>query len=338
MAKRSKFDGIVASQLITDEGYLHTFDKNERNCWDNTVAARVVLVKDLRTYGKELHIGQLGWTIPGTTDGYRATDVEFDTGQRLSVLVYALERVVPQREKEISQTLIQKCRNTRFDADCAVAEKYRQQWMHHNYGEYISLTEMTMSGEGDQELYAFTFASLRELANFKGQDQYPVKIGYSKEGGAGALGRIRQQITEGAAYPERPVLLHVHKTWDGRSLETQVHRKLRELDRKIVHSLGTEWFLTCKPELLEILQRCTPAPRQLDRPMLGAHETLEEGISGLLAQGATVQFGMDPGSACVRISIKPAQRKGDPEYRLPENSAQPRTPPDRGGTTGLPDS
>jgi hypothetical protein len=308
MAKRKKFDGMVASQLITDEGYVQTFDKNGRACWDGTAAARVVVVRDLRRYGKELHIGQLGWTIPGTTDGYKATDVDFDTGQRLSVRlpfgVSPIERVVPERAEEISRILINKYRNTRFDADCVVAERCRQEWIHQNYGEYISLTEMTMSGDGDQELYAFTFPSLRELASFKGKEQYPVKIGYSKESDAGALGRVRQQITETAAYPERPVLLHVQRTWDGRDLEKQVHRNLWELDRKVVHSLGAEWFLTSKPELLEILQRCSPAPYKVGRPVSGTDETLEEGISGLLAQGATVEFGMDPGSACVRMSIK----------------------------------
>jgi hypothetical protein len=317
MGKRSTFDGVVVSELTTDEGYIHTFDKNHRTCWDNTAAARVVLVKDLRRYGKELHIGQLGWTVSGTTDGYQAIDVEFDTGQRLSVRlpfgVTPIERVAPARAKEMSQALIQKCRNTRFDADRAVAEKCRQEWMHQSYGQFISLTEMTVAGEGDQELYAFTFSSLRELAILKGQDQYPVKIGFSKESDAGALGRIRGQITEAAAYPERPILLHVQRTWDGRDLERQVHRNLRELGRKAVHSLGTEWFLTSKPELLAILQRCSPAAYKVSRPVTGTDETLEEGISGLLAQGATVEFGTAPESAGVRMSIKPPERGVEPE-------------------------
>lgn len=317
MAKKNRFDGVVASQVITEEGYVHTFDKNERDCWDNTIAVRVVLVKDLRSYGKELHIGQLGWSIPGTTDGYKAIEVEFDTGQRLFVRlpfgVSPIVQIVPERANEILEALIDKHRNTRFDADCVVAEKCRQQWIDENYGKYISLTEMTLSGEGDQELYAFTFPSLRELATCKGEDKYPVKIGFSKESDAGALGRIRQQITEAAAYPEQPVLLHVHRTWDGRNIEKQVHQKLRELDRKVEHSLGKEWFLTSKSELIDILRDCTPAPRQLDRPVQGADETLEEGIQGLLSQGETVEFGMDPGSACVRMSIKPAQPKVEKE-------------------------
>jgi len=304
MAKPSKFDGIVASQLITDEGYLHTFDKNQRSCWDNTVAARVVLVKDLRTYGKELHIGQLGWTVQGTTDGYKAVDVIFDTGQRLTVSVHALERVVSDMAAEISRQLIAKWRNTRFDADLFVAEKKREEWIETDYGKYVSRAEATLLGTGDQELYAFTFSTLREIAKLKGQPHYPVKIGYSKNGSSGAFGRIRQLITETGAYPERPVVLCVYRTWDGQDLEKQVHRAMRERDRKIETSLGIEWYLTTKEELLAILKQCEPAPYSPSRPATGANETLEEGFSALMAQGATIEFGMDRGSACVRIGIK----------------------------------
>lgn len=317
MAKRNTFDGVVVSSLTTDEGYIHTFDKNERQCWENTAATRVVLVQDLRRYGKGLHIGQLGWTVPGTTDGYKAIDVEFDTGQRLSVRlpfgVSPIERVVSERAMEISQVLIQKYRNTRFDADCEVSEKCRQEWIHQNYGEYVTLTEMTVSGDGDQELYAFTFPSLRELARLKGELQYPVKIGYSKKCDAGAIERVRQQITEAAAYPEKPVLLHVQRTWDGRDLEKQVQRMLRELERKVVHSLGKEWFLTAKPELLEILERCACAPYNVGRPVSGADDIFEGGIGGLLNQGATVELSMDPESACIRMNLKPPKGEVEPE-------------------------
>src|SRR5206468_3862363 len=99
----------------------------------------------------------------------------------------------------------------------------------------------------------------------------------------------------------------------GRDLEKQVHHNLRELDLKIVHSLGSEWFLTSKPELLEILQGCSFAPYNVGRAVSGIHETFEEGISGLLAQGATVEFGMDPGSECVRMSINQPESEVEPE-------------------------
>lgn len=304
MASPKTFDGVVASQVITDEGYIRTFDKNDRPCYDGTLRTRVVLVHDLRVYGKGLHIGQLGWTAPETTDGYKAVRVEFPDGQRLLIRTFAMERVVPERAEEISQVLIRKYRNTRFDADAILAERCRQQWIDDYYGKYVSLAEMTTDGEGDQELYAFTFPSLRELADLRGDKQYPVKIGYAKSADAGAIGRIRQQITERAAYPEKPLLLHVQRTWDGRNLETQVHRSLRTLNRKVVHSLGKEWFLTSKDELLGILQTCSRASRNADCAVSGTDETLEEGVTGLLAQGATIEFGMDPESACVRMSIK----------------------------------
>jgi hypothetical protein len=266
MAKSNRFDGVVVNQTTTEEGCIFTSDKNGRACLDGTISFRVVLINDLRKYGKGLHIGQLGWTVEGTTDGYKWIEVVFDTGQRLMVLFYGIQRVVPEKAKLISQELIARNRNTRYDADPDVARKCHEQGNLDHYGKYILLGEMTVQGEGDQELYAFTFPSLRELAELKGHAHYPVKIGYSKETDAGALGRIRGLILEQAAYPEKPILLWVHRTWDGHHLETQVHRKLRSLDRKLPNSLGKEWFLTSKSELLEILGMSFPASYKDDRP------------------------------------------------------------------------
>jgi hypothetical protein len=266
MAKPTRFDGMVVKTAITEEGYIDTFDKNGRACLDGTISCRVVLINDLRKYGKGLHIGQLGWTVEGTTDGYKWIEVAFDTGQRLMVLSFGIQRIVPEKAGLISEDLIAKNRNTSYDADIVVAEKCHHDWKLNHYGKYIVLGEMTLQGEGDQELYAFTFPSLQELAELKGSAQYPVKIGYTKETEAGALGRIRGMILDEAGYPEKPVLLIVHRTWDGHGLETQVHRKLRNLDRKLANSLGKEWFFTSKSELLEILRMSPPFPYRQDRP------------------------------------------------------------------------
>jgi len=212
-----------------------------------------MLVHDFRMYGSGLHIGQLGWTVPESTDGYKTVDVIFDTGQRLTVKVYALERIDPASEAKLSAELIAKHRSSRFDADPIVAETERQKWIDRDFGKYLSLAEAHQSGTGDQELYAFTFPTLREIAMLKGQEQYPVKIGYTGNCSAGAFGRIRQQITESAAYPERPVVLCVWRTWDGLNLEKQVHRILRDRGRKVATSLGREWYVTSQIELVEIL-------------------------------------------------------------------------------------
>ena len=157
---------------------------------------------------------------------------------------------------------------------------------------------------GDQELYAFTFPSLKEVAALKRDPYYPVKIGFSKNPSDGAYGRIRSQIFEKAAYPERPEVLLVWRTWDGRDLETQIHRSLRCLERSIPASLGKEWFLTSTEELVEIISTCHFADLSVDRVVGGTSETIEEAFDELMANGATIEMQMIPGQAAVSIGIR----------------------------------
>ena len=56
--------------------------------------------------------------------------------------------------------------------------------------------------------------------------------------------------------------------------------------------------------MVEILAECNPAPFPTNRPLTGADETLEEGFIGLMAQGATIEYSMMPGSAYVSIGIR----------------------------------
>lgn len=248
-------------------------------------------------------MGQLGWTIPETTDGYKETDVHFDTGQRLRVFTYALRRVLEDKAVDISESLKAQYRNTRFDADPTVAEMCRIKWASDMYGAFLSLDEMCIAGEGDEEVYAYTYPSLRELATHRGEEQYPVKIGYTTECDAGSLGRIRQQTTEKAGYPEKPILLLVQQTWDGRKLETLIHQSLQKLNRRSVESLGREWYRSNKNELFKILQECPSPPLPEGRAAKGAHETLEDGFRDILSRGGSIECSMDSG-ACIRMSIK----------------------------------
>ena len=311
-AKKTRLPTIHHRDVI--EGYVHTYDHDGRLCLDTKNPERLVLIHDLRVYGDGLHIGQLGWTIPETTDGYKAVDVLFDTGHRLCVNRYAFERVDLATEQEMANALVAKFRNSRFDSDVSVAHARRKDWIADTYGKYMSLDQTSQTGVGDQELYAFTFPSLRELAGLKGQEHYPVKIGFSKNASEGAFGRIRQQIVELAGYPERPEILSVWRTWDGRSLETQVHRTLRKSDRKIPTSLGKEWFLTSHAEVLQIVLQCALPEFPVDRVVGGADETLEENFAALIANGATVEFGMVSGSASVSIGIR---NPPDPDGQSP---------------------
>jgi hypothetical protein len=311
LAKKSKSLPKIAQRECV-EGYLYTFDADGRMCLDVENRERIVLTHDLRVYGDELHIGALGWTLPDTTDGYTFADVLFDTGRKLRLKRYAFERVIPEEADIKATELITRNRQTRFDADPNIAASCKNEWITKYYGEYLTLSEAVFEGVGDQELYAFTFPSLIELAKLKEQPHYPVKVGFSKNGPEGALGRIRSQIFEKAGFPEKPIVLLVFRTWDGRHLETQVHKVLQQLDRKSTDALGREWFVTSAAELRQLINQCTLSDLPVDRIVSGADETLEEGFAGLMANGATIGMVMIPGQAAVSIGIRYPNQEGEP--------------------------
>jgi hypothetical protein len=292
------------SRRIENDGLIYTYDSTGRCCFDLTQRERIMLKHDLRVYGTRLHIGALGWTVPGIGDGYTFAEVVFDSGEKYRIRNYALERVAESLADTLSCRFIAEKRNTRFDADIAVAEALHEQWIEKTYGGFLNLEAMIRKGKGDQELYAFTFPALRELSNLKGCDRYPMKIGYSGSSFDGALGRIRSQISEKAGFPEKPHVLCIFRTWDGRYLEKQVHKSLRSLGRKAPQSLGKEWFVTSTEELLQIIESCELLEMPADRILVGADETIEEGFSKLLAEGSTIEIGLLPGQASVSIGIR----------------------------------
>lgn len=303
MAKKTKFDGIIVKNEVSREGYLYCYDKNDRSCWGSPDRQRVVLTNDLREYAKELHIGSLGWTVPGTTDGYKWIDVEFDCGPRLPLLVYGIERVSPDRAEEIAARLTAENRNTRFDADPAVAEQCRREWIRESYADFLELDHTIEAGEGEEEVYAFTFPSLQELATLKNEPTYPVKIGWTQDNGDGSLGRIRGFAFEKAAFPERPRVLLIHSTWNGRAMETAVHKELREHGRRVLTAPGVEWFLTNAEEVVAICNELErKLPKRPNKPIRGASRTFQEGFEAL-GDDARIEKVEYPGSACVGIRI-----------------------------------
>ena len=129
-------------------------------------------------------------TVPARTDSYKWIDVVFDNGVQLPILVYGIERVIPERAAVIAADMLKMIRNTWFDADPVVAECCYREWIKKEYESWVATDEMVELGYGDEELYAFTFPSLRELASLKGAAHYPVKIGYTVNQDAGAINRI----------------------------------------------------------------------------------------------------------------------------------------------------
>lgn len=300
MAKKSKYDGIVVNRVVDDEGFVHAYDKNDRACWGGDQPERVVLMHDLRKYASGLHIGQLGWTVPETTDSYKWIEVVFDNGVQLPILVYGIERVVPEQAAAIAMDLIEKNRNTRFDADPVVAERCYREWIKEEHSGWVDADQTVELGNGDEEVYAFTFSSLQELARLKGATHYPVKIGYTADKDVGAIQRIRSLMTEVAAFPERPALLLVCRTWDGRALEASIHAELRRRERRLVAAPGIEWFMTNEREVAELCQQlASDVPKPSGKPLSGA----SPGLSDLVGAGAQVELVRYPGSASIGIRM-----------------------------------
>jgi hypothetical protein len=300
----------VATREIVN-GRIHACDANGRPCFDLDNSERVVLTHDFRAYEPELHRGALGWTIPTDSDGYTFTRIAFDAGPRLRLRNFAVDRVPVEIAEVIAAEIIAKNRNTRFDADRVVAARYHQQFLA-SYGDTLSLASTNFDGTGDQEVYAFTYPSLVEIATLKGEVVYPVKIGYSKSGYGGAIERIRSLITEKAGFPEKPAVLLVFKTWDGRKIETQVHRRLRSMGRK-AESLGREWFRTSTAELRDLLAGCEHPPLPDDRILVGSDESIAEGFDKVMRDGAVIEMGLVPGQAAAIMRIRyPAQQAEEP--------------------------
>lgn len=252
MTKKSRFDGVIVTRTMDAQGYVHAYDKNDRLCWDNESPERVVLMEDLRKYGDGLHKGQLGWTVPGSTDGYKWVEVQFDSGPCIPVLTYGLERVSPDKAETISHAILASCRGSRFDADVAIAEAQREKWIREEFGTHVDSDDLVKMGDGPEEVYAYTFPSLVELAHFKRQNFYPMKIGCTADKDVGTFNRVRSQIFEDAAYPEKVKLLCILRCADGRAVEAAVHRHLNDADRRLQSAVGREWFLSNTEEIRQL--------------------------------------------------------------------------------------
>jgi hypothetical protein len=310
MSKKPKPPPKVATREIIN-GRINACDADGRPCFDLDNPERVVLTRDFRAYATALHRGALGWTIPADSDGYTFARIAFDAGPRLRIRNYALDRVQVENAESVAAEIIRENRNTRFDADSIVAERFHQEFLA-SYSDTLSLTGTVFDGTGDQEVYAFTYSSLVEIAALKGEAVYPVKIGYTKTGYGGAVARIRSLITEKAGFPEKPTVLIICKSWDGRKIETQLHRKLRAMGRK-AESLGREWFRTSIAELRDLLAACEFPTLPDDRILVGSDETIAEGFDKLMQDGAIIEMGMVPGEAAAMLRI----RYPDKEHKGP---------------------
>jgi hypothetical protein len=258
-------------KIVTEEseqGHVYTRDECGRPCWDPSQPQRVLLLHDLRRHNQRLHAGLLGTTLVGATDGYRCIGVDFDNGAQVVCSSAALQAVRPEDADELAMKMVEANRGTRFDADPSVADVEYRKWLEDEYGDAVDFMDIEWSGEGPDEVYAYTFESLRLLAAAQNQDVYPIKIGYSGTGMAPSITRIASQIRGNTSLPERAVILAIHRTNDGRSLEMNIHRQLRAMNARKKDAMGREWFMASL-EMFRKLSSSAPESPRAPRPLSG---------------------------------------------------------------------
>ncbi len=86
-------------------------------------------------------------------------------------------------------------------------------------------------------VYIYYYPSYRELAELKGEDEWPCKIGRTERD---AEQRIREQGTGMPEHATKEVVMH---TDDPRSLEQTIRSILKGKNRHIQNAPGDEWYL-----------------------------------------------------------------------------------------------
>jgi hypothetical protein len=280
-----------------ERGWITTVNETERLCIDDRKSTRIVLIADLRRGHPDLRPGVLGRTIPNTSDYYRYVGVEFDNGVTEVVSVTAIQPIAEGCDKSAVVAIRRTIKGTVFDADERVADKQARRWEEETYGNRMDLRSIARGGKGPHEVYAYTFPSLMELAEAQGRKHYPVKIGFTGAAGdqAPGLQRIDSQLGDATGRFEPTSVLVVWNTWNGRSLETRVHRHLRELGRRVRSAVGREWFCTNTHELLAVLND----KGDVDRSGLPLNGPVPESFQGFLAPNRT--FAEDIQVICTRL-------------------------------------
>ena len=101
-------------------------------------------------------------------------------------------------------------------------------------------------GSGSEVVYGWYFPTYKELAAFKDQETWPIKIGRSE---SDSMSRIMDSIGQS---PEKPVLAFLHHVDDSRESEKWYHISMKVRGKHIDHSIGDEWFVSNPSELLNL--------------------------------------------------------------------------------------
>lgn len=98
-------------------------------------------------------------------------------------------------------------------------------------------------------VYFYYFPAYKELASYKKETFFPIKIGKSN-----SEPKFRVNEQSGTALPEKPYIFLEVKTADCSSLEQNIHSLLRLQGVKSKVAVGNEWFITNESSILLILE------------------------------------------------------------------------------------
>ncbi|MFE4082273.1 GIY-YIG nuclease family protein [Paenarthrobacter sp. YIM B13468] len=126
-----------------------------------------------------------------------------------------------------------------------------------SHGEDLSFDDVIVEGEGQGSVYVYYFPAYKELAELRGNINWPCKVGMTAAGNA----RIRIADQQGTAMPEKPVLAYLRRTDTPRKLETNIQSILFFRNQQLGDAPGEEWFWTNPEEIRSIANWVHEPPR-----------------------------------------------------------------------------
>lgn len=103
-------------------------------------------------------------------------------------------------------------------------------------------------GSGDSSVYVYYYPAYKELAESRGEETWPCKIGHSVY--PNPIHRILEQARTG--FPEKPEIVLVIQTNQPKEVEDAIH-SLLDSDH-MPDALGKEWFITNPSRVEKIYQ------------------------------------------------------------------------------------
>jgi len=127
-------------------------------------------------------------------------------------------------------------------------------------GKKVIETNTKWMGSGNEFVYVYSFSSCLEKKNRR-RGMAKMKVGMTTQ--ASAVGRVHQQI--GTSNHEKAILLYVYRTNNATMFEKLLHIKLKEQNRKVEESVGTEWFWIKENEIIKMLKA---ADKKIPKPIV----------------------------------------------------------------------